>query len=323
MIKKNSKIYIAGHNGLVGSAVYDLLLRQGYKNILCKRKKELDLTDEKKVDFFFKKNKPKYLIICAAKVGGILKNKNYPLEFLLDNFLIEKNLLMAAKKYNIKRTIFLGSSCIYPKKSKTPIKESYLMSGKLEKTNESYALAKIMGIRLSEILYEKYKKDIICLMPTNLYGKNDNFDIASSHVIPGLISKFLNAKKKKLNVEVWGSGRPSREFLHVDDLANAIFTILKVDKKKINKIFKGKLPIINIGSGDSITIKRLTLLIKKITNYKGKILFNKNYPDGTMNKDLDSTLIKKLKWKAKIKLAVGLREVITYRSNIQNKNNNE
>ena len=316
MIKKNSKIYIAGHNGLVGSAVYDLLLRQGYKNILCKRKKELDLTDEKKVDFFFKKNKPKYLIICAAKVGGILKNKNYPLEFLLDNFLIEKNLLMVAKKYNIKRTIFLGSSCIYPKKSKTPIKESYLMSGKLEKTNESYALAKIMGIRLSEILYEKYKKDIICLMPTNLYGKNDNFDISSSHVIPGLISKFLNAKKKKLNVEVWGSGRPSREFLHVDDLANAIFTILKVDKKKINKIFKGKLPIINIGSGDSITIKRLTLLIKKITNYKGKILFNKNYPDGTMNKDLDSTLIKKLKWKAKIKLAVGLREIITYRSNI-------
>lgn len=316
MIKKNSKIYIAGHNGLVGSAVYDLLLRQGYKNILCKRKKELDLTDEKKVDFFFKKNKPKYLIICAAKVGGILKNKNYPLEFLLDNFLIEKNLLMAAKKYNIKRTIFLGSSCIYPKKSKTPIKESHLMSGKLEKTNESYALAKIMGIRLSEILYEKYKKDIICLMPTNLYGKNDNFDISSSHVIPGLISKFLNAKKKKLNVEVWGSGRPSREFLHVDDLANAIFTILKVDKKKINKIFKGKLPIINIGSGDSITIKRLTLLIKKITNYKGKILFNKNYPDGTMNKDLDSTLIKKLKWKAKIKLAVGLREIITYRSNI-------
>ena len=316
MIKKNSKIYIAGHNGLVGSAVYDLLLRQGYKNILCKRKKELDLTDEKKVDFFFKKNKPKYLIICAAKVGGILKNKNYPLEFLLDNFLIEKNLLMVAKKYNIKRTIFLGSSCIYPKKSKTPIKESYLMSGKLEKTNESYALAKIMGIRLSEILYEKYKKDIICLMPTNLYGKNDNFDISSSHVIPGLISKFLNAKKKKLNVEVWGSGRPSREFLHVDDLANAIFTILKVDKKKINKIFKGKLPIINIGSGDSITIKRLALLIKKITNYKGKILFNKNYPDGTMNKDLDSSLIKKLKWKAKIKLAVGLREIITYRSNI-------
>jgi len=316
VIKKNSKIYIAGHNGLVGSAVYDLLLRQGYKNILCKRKKELDLTDEKKVDFFFKKNKPKYLIICAAKVGGILKNKNYPLEFLLDNFLIEKNLLMVAKKYNIKRTIFLGSSCIYPKKSKTPIKESYLMSGKLEKTNESYALAKIMGIRLSEILYEKYKKDIICLMPTNLYGKNDNFDISSSHVIPGLISKFLNAKKKKLNVEVWGSGRPSREFLHVDDLANAIFTILKVDKKKINKIFKGKLPIINIGSGDSITIKRLTLLIKKITNYKGKILFNKNYPDGTMNKNLDSTLIKKLKWKAKIKLAVGLRKIITYKSNI-------
>jgi GDP-L-fucose synthase len=313
MLKKKSKIYIAGHNGLVGSSVHNLLLRYGYKNILYKRKKELDLTDEKKVDIFFKKNKPKYLIICAAKVGGILKNKNYPLEFLLENFLIEKNLLIAAKKYNIERTIFLGSSCIYPKKSKTPIKESYLMTGKLEKTNESYALSKIMGIKLSEILYEKYKKDIICLMPTNLYGKNDNFEIASSHVIPGLISKFLNAKKKKLDVEVWGSGRPIREFLHVDDLANAIFTVLKTDKKKINKIFKGKLPIINIGSGESITIKKLTLLIKKIINYKGKVFFNKDYPDGTMNKNLDSTIIKKLRWKAKIKLAVGLNEIIVSR----------
>ena len=316
MLKKNSKIYIAGHNGLVGSSVYNLLLKHGYQNILCKRKRQLDLTDEKKVDIFFKKNKPKYLIICAAKVGGILKNKNYPLEFLLENFLIEKNLLIAAKKYNIERTIFLGSSCIYPKKSKTPIKERYLMSGKLEKTNESYALSKIMGIRLSEILYEKYNKDIICLMPTNLYGKNDNFEVATSHVIPGLISKFLNAKKKKLDVEVWGSGKPIREFLHVDDLANAIFTTLKVDKKNINKIFKGKLPIINIGSGEFITIKKLSLLIKKITNYKGKIFFNKNYPDGTMNKNLDSTMIKKLKWKAKIKLAVGLREIITLRSHL-------
>ena len=188
------------------------------------------------------------------------------------------------------------------------------MSGKLEKTNESYALSKIMGIKISEILYEKYNKDIICLMPTNIYGKNDNFDVTSSHVIPGLISKFLNAKKKKLDVEVWGSGRPIREFLHVDDLANAIFTVLKTDKKKINKIFKGKLPIINIGSGESITIKKLTLLIKKITNYKGKVFFNKNYPDGTMNKNLDSTMIKKLKWKAKIKLAVGLHEIIISRS---------
>ena len=316
MLKKKSKIYIAGHNGLVGSSVHNLLLRHDYKNLLYKRRKELDLTDEKKVDIFFKRNKPRYLIICAAKVGGILNNQNYPLEFLLENFLIEKNLLIAAKKYNIERTIFLGSSCIYPKKSKTPIKESYLMTGKLEKSNESYALSKIMGIKLSEILYEKYKKDIICLMPTNLYGKNDNFEVASSHVIPGLISKFLNAKKKKLDVEVWGSGRPIREFLHVDDLANAIFTVLKTDKKKINKIFKGKLPIINIGSGESITIKKLTSLIKKITNYKGKVFFNENYPDGTMNKDLDSTLIKKLKWKAEIKLAVGLREIITLRSHL-------
>ncbi len=204
---------------------------------------------------FLKKKKPDFLIMCAAKVGGILENKNYQLDFLLNNINIQNNLLLAAKKYNVKRTIFLGSSCIYPKKSKTPIKESYLMSGKLEKTNESYALSKIMGIKLSEILYEKYKKDIICLMPTNLYGKNDNFEVASSHVIPGLISKFLNAKKKKLDVEVWGSGKPIREFLHVDDLANACVYFM-------NK--KTKHSIINIGTGKDYQIKYYADLMVKI-----------------------------------------------------------
>ena len=199
MIKKISKIYIAGHNGLVGSALYNLLSNSGYKKILYKNSKELNLTNFKKVDNFFKKNKPEFLVICAAKVGGILENKSYPMEFLLDNLSIQKNLLLAAKKYNIKRTIFLGSSCIYPKFSKIPIKESYLMTGKLEKTNESYSLAKIVGIKLCDILFNKFKKDIICLMPTNLYGDNDNFDIKSSHVIPGLISKFLLAKKKHEN----------------------------------------------------------------------------------------------------------------------------
>jgi GDP-L-fucose synthase len=264
MIKKISKIYIAGHNGLVGSALYNLLSNSGYKKILYKNSKELNLTNFKKVDNFFKKNKPEFLVICAAKVGGILENKSYPMEFLLDNLSIQKNLLLAAKKYNIKRTIFLGSSCIYPKFSKIPIKESYLMTGKLEKTNESYALSKIIGIKLCDILFNTFKKDIICLMPTNLYGENDNFDIKSSHVIPGLISKFLLAKKKKSDVKIWGTGKPIREFLHVQDLVEAILVLLKVNKLKITKVSNNELPIFNIGSGESISIKNLALLIKKI-----------------------------------------------------------
>jgi len=313
MIKKSSKIYIAGHNGLVGSELLSLLIESGYKKILFKSRKELDLTNQKTVDNFFKKNKPEFLIICAAKVGGILENKNYPMEFLLDNLSIQKNLLLAAKKHNIKRTIFLGSSCIYPKFSKTPIKESYLMTGKLEKTNESYALSKIVGMKLCEIMFHKYKKDIICLMPTNLYGDNDNFDIASSHVIPGLISKFLLAKKNKLDVKIWGSGKPIREFLHVKDLVEAILILLKSNKPKIKKVSNNELPIINIGSGESISIKNLALLIKKISQFKGRVIFDKKYPDGTINKNLDSSKIKKFQWHAKIKLEKGLEKIINSR----------
>mgnify|MGYP000232638107 FL=1 len=313
MIKKSSKIYIAGHNGLVGSELLSLLIESGYKKILFKSRKELDLTNQKTVDNFFKKNKPEFLIICAAKVGGILENKNYPMEFLLDNLSIQKNLLLAAMKHNIKRTIFLGSSCIYPKFSKIPIKESYLMTGKLEKTNESYALSKIVGMKLCEIMFHKYKKDIICLMPTNLYGDNDNFDITSSHVIPGLISKFLLAKKNKLDVKIWGSGKPIREFLHVKDLVEAILILLKSNKPKIKKVSNNELPIINIGSGESISIKNLALLIKKISQFKGRVIFDKKYPDGTINKNLDSSKIKKFQWHAKIKLEKGLEKIINSR----------
>lgn len=314
MIKKSSKIYIAGHNGLVGRALHNLLLKSGYKKILYKDRKELDLTNPKKVNNFFKRNNPEFLIICAAKVGGILENKNYPMEFLLDNLSIQKNLLLAAKKYNIKRTIFLGSSCIYPKKVKIPIKENYLMTGKLEKTNESYALAKIVGMKLCEIMYHKFKKDVICLMPTNLYGADDNFDIPSSHVIPGLISKFILAKRKKSDVKIWGSGKPIREFLHVNDLANAIVVLLKTNSAKLKKINKNELPVINIGSGESISIKNLALLIKNISKFKGKIIFDRSYPDGTINKNLDSSKIKKLKWQPKIKLSKGLKRVIESRN---------
>jgi GDP-L-fucose synthase len=310
-MKKNSKIYVAGHNGLVGSAVYDALKKKGYKNIIFKRKKDLDLTDKKKVDLFFKKNKPEYLIMCAAKVGGIIANRDLPLEFLLENLSIEINLLLAAKKYNVKKTVFLGSSCVYPKESKTPIKENYLMTGKLEETNESYALAKIVGIKLSSILHKVYSKDIVCVMPTNLYGLNDNFSISSGHVIPGMLSKFLIAKKKNLKkVKIWGTGKPIREIIHVADVADAIVTILNTKASKLQKIMKGNLPIINIGSGHSITIKKLAILIKRLTNFKGKIYFDHRYPDGTMNKNLDSKKIRMLKWKPKIKLEDGLKKII-------------
>ena len=314
MLKKNSKIFVAGHNGLVGSSVVNLLKNKNYKKILTANRKKLDLRNQKKVDLFFKKKKPEILIICAAKVGGIIENKSKPLEFLIDNFQIQKNLLLASKKYNIKRTIFLGSSCIYPKKSKIPIKEEYLLTGKLEKTNEAYALSKIAGLKLCSILHEDYKKDIICLMPTNVYGLNDNFDIRSSHVIPGLISKFINAKKNGTNVQIWGSGKPIREFIHADDLANAILVSLKSSKKKLNRIFKKSLPIMNVGSGDHVSIKRLVTEIKKLTNFQGKIIYNKKFPDGTLNKNLDSTLIKKLKWKTKIKFLSGLKELVDKKS---------
>ena len=310
MIKKNSKIYIAGHAGLVGRSVHKLLIEKGYNNIIFKKRNELNLTDTKKVDFFFNKNKPEYLIICAARVGGIGDNNNNPMEFLLDNLAIDRNLLLFSKKYKVKRTIYLGSACVYPKEAKTPIEEKHLMTGKLEETNESYALAKIVGIKLCNILYKKFKHDIICLMPTNLYGENDNFDIATSHVIPGLISKFIDAKKKNTNVKIWGSGKPIREFIHVNDLSEAILKILNTNYSILGKISKNKLPFFNVGSGESISIRKLAFLIKKLVNFKGKIYFDKSYPDGTLNRNLNSKKISLLKWKPKIKLIDGLNKLI-------------
>ena len=318
MINKNSKIYVAGHNGLVGSSVVKLLKKKRYKRILTVDKKKLNLSDKKKVEKFFKTKKPDYVIICAAKVGGILENKNYQLDFLLNNTEIQNNILLSAKKFKIKRVIFLGSSCIYPKNSKIPIKEDYIMTGKLEKTNEAYAMSKLYGIKLSSILYEEFNQDIVCLMPTNLYGIKDNFDIKSSHVIPGLITKFLNAKKNKTNVKVWGTGKAIREFMYVDDLANAIFKTLITPMLKFTKTFKEKLPIINVGTGEYVSILQLAKKIKKILRFKGKILFDKNFPDGTKIKNLDSSKIRKLKWKPKIKLNSGLKKVINSRLKLIN-----
>ncbi len=313
MLKKNSKIYIAGHKGLVGSAVLDVIKKKGFKRIITATRKELDLRDKKKVENFFRKNRPEFVIICAAKVGGILENKNYQLDFLLENSAIQNNLLLSSKKFNVKRIIFLGSSCIYPKNSKIPIKEEYIMTGKLEKTNEAYAMSKLFGIKLCSILFNEFNQDIVCLMPTNLYGIQDNFDIKSSHVIPGLVSKFLNAKKNRTNIKLWGTGRAIREFMYVDDLAEAILKTLQISKSKLSQVFKKNLPLINVGTGEYISIINLAKMIKKIISFKGKILLDKKYPDGTMIKNLDSSNIKKLNWKPKIKLSEGLQKVIKSR----------
>ena len=310
MIEKNSKIFVAGHRGLVGSSILTLLKKNGFKKIITRSRKQLDLVNQQKVNIFFKKNKIEYLIICAAKVGGIMSNLTYPTEFIFENSMIQLNLLKAALDNKIKKTIFLGTSCIYPKFSKTPIKEEYLLSGNLEKTNEAYAIAKISGIKLSEAMYNQFGFKVICLMPTNLYGGKDNFDEFNSHVIPGIFTKIFKAKKnKRKKVILWGSGRPRREFLFVDDLANAIFYLLKLSDKKLLNINKN-FPIFNIGSGEEISIKDLAYKIKKICKFEGKIFFDKSFPDGTLRKNLDSSRIKKTGWRPKIKLNQGLVKVL-------------
>jgi GDP-L-fucose synthase len=297
------KIYIAGQEGMVGQAIYKLLKERKYKVISCKRS-QLDLTDQKKVKSWFKKNSPNIVINAAGKVGGILDNSLYPEKYLYINTMIGLNLLKNSLDSGVKQFINLASACIYPKKTKQPIKEEYLLSSKLEESNEGYALAKINVLKYCEFLQKKLKKNYFSLQPANLYGEGDNFNLNSCHVIPALVKKFhLGKINKKKNVEVWGSGLAKREFLNVKDLAEAIFFLLN---KKI------KFPYINIGSPESITIKNLALLIKEITEFKGKIIFNKKYPDGVKERKLDLNLINKLGWKSKIKLKEGLKNYYKY-----------
>ncbi len=289
---------------MVGSAVYNLIKKEkSYKIIDCPRKK-LDLTNLNDVEKWFKKNKPQIVINCAGKVGGILDNSNYQDDYLYINTIIGLNLINLSLKYKVRKLINLGSACIYPKRTKQPIKEEYLLSSYLESTNEGYALAKISILKYCEYLKKKYKKDFISLQPANLYGEGDNFDLKTSHVIPALVKKFHIAKKnKKKKVEIWGSGNVKREFLNVEDLANAIKYCLK---KTI------KYPYMNIGSGEHISIKQLALLIKKITKFNGGIYFNKKYPDGVKLRKLDNRRISKLGWKSKISLKNGLIKYYKY-----------
>jgi len=291
------KILIAGQDGMVGTALCKILREKKYKIINCKRN-DLDFTNQNDVNKWFKKNKPDIVINAAGKVGGILDNNNFKEKYIYINSIIGLNLINASFKNNVKKFINLGSACIYPRLTKNPIKEEYILSSKLEKTNEAYAIAKITVLKYCEYIMHKYKKEYFSLQPANLYGENDNYNLKSSHVIPALIRKFSNAKKyKKKAVEIWGSGSVKREFLHVDDLANAIYCCIK---KKI------KHSIINVGSGEEISIRNLAIKIKKISKFYGKLKFNKKFPDGVKKRKLEISKISKVGWKPKINLNTGL-----------------
>jgi len=312
---QSKKIFIAGHNGMVGSAILNYFKNSNLHKIITINRKQLDLTNWKDTNTFLKKNKPDIVINCAGKVGGILANYTYPKEFLLENINIQLNLVDTCFKNKIKTFINLGSSCIYPKKAKQPIKEEYLLSGKLEPTNEAYALAKIIGVKSCEYYNRQFKTNYFTLMPCNLYGPNDNFNIKNSHFIPALIKKIIISKKNKKNfVEIWGSGNPKRETMHVDDLASAIYFILRniYKNNKSLKLILKKLPIINIGSNFEYSIKQYALIIKNLVSSNIKLKFNKKFPDGTPRKLLNSSKIRKLGWKPKIDVITGLKSTIEW-----------
>ncbi len=308
------KIFVAGHKGMVGSSIVKHLQENGYKNIITKSHIELDLTNQKAVIDFFKKKKINQIYLAAAKVGGIYANSKFPAEFIYKNLMIEANIIHSAYLCGVKKLLFLGSSCIYPKKIKIPIKEEDLLSNKLEFTNEPYAIAKIAGIKMCESYNRQYGKthglDYRSIMPSNLYGPGDNYHLKNSHVIPALIKKFHNSKKKKLPfVTIWGTGKPKREFLHVHDLAKACIHVMNINKKLYYSNLSKFSSHINVGSGKEITIKELAEIIRETVGYNGKIKFDKSKPDGTLSKLMDNSRIRKLKWKDEINLEDGLKQV--------------
>ncbi len=299
-MERTGKIYIAGHRGLVGSAILRQLKKEGYSNIITKTSKELDLRRQDQVESFFETEKPDYVFLAAAKVGGIYANSTYPANFIYDNLLIQCNVIHQSYSAGVQKLLFLGSSCIYPKHAPQPMKEEYLLSGILEPTNSAYAVAKIAGIEMCQSYNRQYGTNFISLMPTNLYGPGDNFDLQNSHVLPALIRKFHEALlNDQSEVVVWGTGSPRREFLHVDDLASAsLFLINNYDNSEI----------INVGTGKDITISELAETIKEITGYRGKIVFDASKPDGTPQKLLDTGKINQIGWSSGIGLRQGLRD---------------
>jgi GDP-L-fucose synthase len=294
---KHSKIYIAGHNGMVGSACWRLLKKEGYQNLIGKSSNELDLRNQKEVFTFFENEKPDIVIDAAAKVGGIWANNEYSYEFLMDNMLIQNNLINISIKNNVKKFIFLGSSCIYPKNAPQPLKEEYLLTSELEPTNQWYAIAKISGVKLIESIRKQFGYDYVSLMPTNLYGPGDNYDLKTSHAFPAIIRKIHDAKENNVDVTLWGSGKPLREFLHVDDLATAVLYFCNTTSDDC---------LFNVGSGEEISIKKLAKLIAKKIGFKNQILWDANYPDGTPRKLLDSSKINQLGFTPKIDLENGI-----------------
>ena len=295
---------------MVGSAVFRKLKNNSNKIVIADKKK-LNLLNQKSVLSFFKRNKFDEVYLCAAKVGGIHANNTYVADFIYQNLEIQNNLIHSSYLSKVKKLMFLGSSCVYPKKPKIPIKEEYLLTSELENTNEMYAIAKIAGLKMCKAYNAQFKTDFRAVMPTNLYGQNDNYDSLNSHVLAALIKKIVLAKKQNKNsFIVWGTGKPKREFLHVDDLADATIKIMNLSKSKYDKVAGEKFPFINVGSGSDISIKDLAKLISKIVGFKGKMIFDKSKPDGTFRKLMDNTKLRKIKWKPKISLNSGIKKTI-------------
>jgi GDP-L-fucose synthase len=297
---KDSRIFVAGHRGLAGSAICRRLDQDGFTSLITKSRAELDLRDRTQVDRFFAAERPEYVFMAAAKVGGILANSQYPAEFLFDNLAVQSNVIDSAYRHGVKKVEFLGSSCIYPRLAPQPIREEYLLTGELESTNEWYAIAKIAGIKMAQAYWKQYGFPVISLMPTNLYGPNDNFDLQASHVLPALLRKFHEARENRApEVVIWGTGSPRREFLHVDDLAEAaVFLMLHYDSPEI----------VNVGTGQDVTIRELAELMQRATGFTGNLRFDTTKPDGTPRKLLDVSRIQSLGWKAKIPLEEGIRQ---------------
>lgn len=300
-MEKNAKIYVAGHRGLVGSAIMRCLQNNGYQNIIVRTHKELDLRNQAQVNQFFEAEKPEYVFLAAAKVGGILANNTYPADFSYDNLMISANVIHAAYQYQVKKLLFLGSSCIYPKMAPQPIKEEYLLTGALEPTNEGYALAKISGMQMCKFYRRQYGCDFISAMPTNLYGINDNFDLTSSHVLPAMIRKFHEAKMQGApNVTLWGTGKVLREFLYVDDLADALLHLMNHYSAESH---------VNIGTGEDLSIHELALLVKEVVGFEGDIVYDASKPDGTPRKLLDVSLLHQSGWHHQMPLRKGIETV--------------
>jgi GDP-L-fucose synthase len=318
-MKKDAKIYVAGHMGLVGSTICRKLQKEGYHNLLMRSIDELDLMRQADVEQFFQKEKPEYVFLAAAKVGGILANNTYPAEFIYNNLTIQNNIIYSSWKAGVKRLLFLGSSCIYPRDCPQPMKEGYLLTGPLEPTNEPYAIAKIAGIKTCQSFNRQYNTRYVAVMPTNLFGPNDNFDLKTSHVLPALIRKYHEAKVRSLQtgkrqtVEIWGTGTPRREFLYVDDLADACYFIMNLDNDRFERIFQdGQTPLINIGFGKDISIQELAVMIQEIVGFDGDIHFDRTKPDGTPQKLLDISKIQNLGWKPTTSLKEGIRKTYAW-----------